>query len=44
MKCRGCNFELNDGSDMFIHNIMAENNTLNCDRDSAIEYLEQCKK
>ena len=39
--CRGCKTELNDGIEMFIHNIMAEDGKLNCDRDAAIEYSEQ---
>ncbi len=42
--CRKCGFELNNGLDMFIHNLMAENSTLDCNRDSAIEYLEQCNE
>lgn len=36
MNCRGCNCELNDYLDMFVHNLME-----NCDRDSAIEFMEQ---
>ena len=35
MNCRACNANLNDGMDLFIHNLLER-----CNRDAAIEFME----
>jgi len=41
MKCRECGEDVSDGINMFIHNIFREDGILDCNRDSAIEFIEQ---